>query len=182
MYSGISWTVEIPNTLATNYLANLNAYQQALQTQSQTLAVDVAAVDQAQASLAALATAARPEDVAVAKAQVDSALGAVQIAQGVYGNTVITAPGDGTVTAVSIIPGQIATANTPAIELYGSSTQKKVAIMIPNNAVIYRNGQDFVEKKTATGIVETYVTLGYSDASNVEVLTGLAVGDQVVTH
>ncbi len=178
----LSWTIAIPNTLAPNYLANYNAYQQALQTQTQVLAQDQAAIDQAQATLTALATAARPEDVAAAKAQVDSALGAVQIAQGAYSNTVITAPGDGKVTAVSIAPGQIAIANAPAIELYGTSTEKNVAIMIPKNAVISRNGQSFVEKKSGNGAVETAVTLGETDATNVEVLSGLAVGDQVVTH
>ena len=181
-YTDLSWTIAVPNTLAPNYLANLNAYQSALQTKTQVLAQDQAAVSQAQASLTALATTARPEDVAAAKAQVDSALGAVQIAQGAYSNTVITAPGDGKVTAVSITPGQIAMANASAIELYGSSTEKNVAIMIPNNAVVTRNGQNFVEKKEGNGIVETAVTLGVSDTANVEVLTGLSVGDQVVTH
>jgi multidrug efflux pump subunit AcrA (membrane-fusion protein) len=180
--SDSSWTVAVPNTLAANYLSNSNAYQQALQTQSQVLAQDQAAVDQAQATLTALVTTARPEDVAAAKAQVDNAEGAVEIAQGAYSNTIITAPGNGTVTAVSITPGQIAMANAAAIELYGASTQKTVAIMIPNNAVVSRNGQNFVEKKTTSGIVETAVTLGAADDTNVEVLTGLSAGDMVVTH
>lgn len=181
-YADTEWTITLPNTLAANYLTNLNAYQQALQTKSQAIAQAQAALDQAQASLTALVTAARPEDVASAKAQVDNALGAVQVAQGAYNNTVITAPGDGTVTTVSITPGQIALANAPAIELYGTSTDKTVAVMIPKNAVVTRNGQNFVQKKVGTTTVETQVTLGDSDSTNVEVLSGLVAGDMVVTH
>jgi HlyD family secretion protein len=181
-YSGTTWTIAIPNTLASNYLANSNAYQQALQTKTQVIAQAQAAMAQTQASLTALVAAARPEDVAQAKAQVDSALGAVQVAQGAYTNTIITAPGDGTVTTVSITPGQIAIANAPAIELYGTSTQKSVAVMIPRNAVVTRNGLSFVQKKDETTVVERAVTLGDTDGTTVEVLSGLSVGDQVVTH
>lgn len=181
-YSDTMWTIDLPNTLAPNYLTNFNAYQQAVQAKSQIIAQAQAAVDQAQASLTALVTAARPEDVASAKAQVDSALGAVQVAQGAYNNTIISAPGDGTVTSVSITPGQIAIANAPAIELYGTSTEKAVAVMIPQSSVITRNGQNFVQKKVGTTTVETQVTLGDTDGTNVEVLSGLVAGDMVVTH
>jgi len=73
-----------------------------------------ATLDQANASLTALVTAARPEDVAAAE-------GAVQIAQAAYENTIITAPTDGTVVSVNISPGQIATPNAPAIEFISSN-------------------------------------------------------------
>ncbi len=110
------WTIDIPNKKASNYLTNYNAYQSALQMQSQAVAGAQALLDQAQASLAALVSTARPEDIAIAKAQVDNAAGAVQIALAAYNNTVITAPSDGTILSVAITPGQIATPNTPAIE------------------------------------------------------------------
>lgn len=181
-YSGLSWTIAIPNTNAPNYLANLNAYKQAQVTETQVLATAKAALDQAQANLTMTATAARPEDVAAAQASVDSARGAVQIAQGAYNNTVITAPGSGTVTAVSITPGQIAVANAPAIELYATSVEKAVAVMVPNSAIVTRNGQSYIEKKTESGIVETAVATGASDAANTEIVSGLAAGDMVVTH
>ena len=60
---------------------------------------------------------ARSEDLEIAQAQVESTKGALEIAQGTYNNTIITAPVDGTITNVSITAGQIATPNTPAIEL-----------------------------------------------------------------
>ena len=116
------WVIEIPNKKAANYLTNLNAYQSALQTKNQTIANAKSALDQANASLVALVTTARPEDVAVAQAQVDSALGAVQIAEAAYGNTIIIAPSDGTVTSVTITPGQIAVPNSPAIEFISNNS------------------------------------------------------------
>ena len=115
-YTGTTWTINIPNTIAPNYLANYNAYQTALETKTQQIGNAQAVLDQANASLAALVTAARPEDVATAQAQVDNAEGAVQIAEAAYENTIITAPADGTIVSVAIAPGQIATPNAPAIE------------------------------------------------------------------
>ena len=111
------WTVDIPNKNGTNYVANLNAYQSAIQTKDQAIATAQATLDQANANLASIVTAARPEDVAGAQAQVNNALGAVQIAEAAYNNTIITAPIDGTVTSVVITAGQIAAPNAPAIEL-----------------------------------------------------------------
>jgi multidrug efflux pump subunit AcrA (membrane-fusion protein) len=104
------WVIEIPNKKASNYLANYNAYQLALQNKNQAIDVAQATLDQANASLAGLVATARPEDVATAK-------GALEIAQAAYNNTIITAPSDGTVTSVTIAEGQIATPNAAAIEL-----------------------------------------------------------------
>jgi len=115
-YAGSTWKIEIPNKSASNYLTNYNAYLSSLQTQSQAIASAQATLDQANASLVALVSSAREEDVAVAQAQVDNALGAVQIAEAAYKNTIITAPTDGTILSVSITPGQIAIQNAPAIE------------------------------------------------------------------
>jgi multidrug efflux pump subunit AcrA (membrane-fusion protein) len=116
LYTGTNWNINIPNEKAPDYLTNYDAYQTALQNQSQTVKSAQAVLDQANASLSDLAAAARPEDVAVAQAQVDNALGAVQIAQAAYDNTIIIAPEDGTITAISIAPGQIAMPNVPAIQ------------------------------------------------------------------
>jgi len=113
--TGAEFNVDVPNKNAPNYNSNSDAYQLALQTKEQTIASAQAALDQANASLTALVTAARPEDVAAAE-------GAVQIAQAAYENTIITAPNDGTVVSVSIAPGQIATPNTPAIEFISASS------------------------------------------------------------
>lgn len=115
-YVGTAWEIDIPNTTAPNYLANYNSYRSALQSQNETVGSAQANLDQANTSLAALVASARPEDVATAQAQMNNAEGAVQIAQAALQNTIISAPEDGTVVSVNIAPGQIATANSPAIE------------------------------------------------------------------
>ncbi len=181
-YGGTVWTIDIPNTKASNYVTNYNAYQAALQTKSQAIAAAQATLSQAQASLAAVASAARPEDVAAAQAQVENAKGALQIAQAAYQNTIITAPADGTVTAVSITPGQITAANSPAIEFLAKSTTKEVAILIPTSALIPKNGKYFVEKKNGDTVIEQEVIIGVEDDHNVEIISGLQANDEVVVH
>lgn len=116
-----TWNVAIPNTQSPTYLATYNAYQTALQTQTQTIATAQGAVDSAQANFDSTVAGARSEDLQIAQAQVQSAEGALQIAQGNYNNTIITAPVSGTITNVSITAGQIATPNTPVIELLSSN-------------------------------------------------------------
>ena len=71
-YIGSTWEIDIPNTTAPNYLANYNAYQSSLTTQAQVVASAQAVLDQAKAALTQVVTAARPEDVATAQAQVDA--------------------------------------------------------------------------------------------------------------
>ena len=115
--TGNEWTVTIPNTEAPTYLATQNAYQSALQNQAQAVSTTQGAVDAAQAGLNQELAGARSEDLDIAQAQVESTQGALQMAEGAYNNTIITAPVNGKIANVSITAGQIATPNTPAIEL-----------------------------------------------------------------
>jgi len=108
------WIIQIPNPKAANYLTNYNAYQLALQTKNQAIAMAQATLDQANASLASLIATPRLEDVATAK-------GALEIAQAALDNTIITAPSDGTVVSVAITEGQIATPNAPAIKFISNN-------------------------------------------------------------
>ena len=112
-----TWTIAIPNTESSNYLT----YYNALQGQTQATTAAQGAVDAAQANLNKTVSGARIEDLASAQAQVQSAEGALQIAQGAYNNTIITAPTAGVITNISITAGQIATPNTPAIELLSNN-------------------------------------------------------------
>jgi multidrug resistance efflux pump len=118
IYSNIDFKIEIPNKSAGNYNVNNNAYQLALQNKEQVIASAKAALDQANASLNVVVTNARPEDVMAAKAQVESAYGALMANPG-YSNTVILAPTDGIITDIHIKEGQAITSNIPAIEFLG---------------------------------------------------------------
>ena len=74
-------------------------------------------LDQANAALTLKESPARVEDIEMAKAQVESTQGALQVAQGAYNNTIITAPFDGKIINVAITAGQIATPGIAAIEI-----------------------------------------------------------------
>ncbi len=93
--------INIPNTIAPNYLANYNAYQCLRNTNSSNWK-RTSSTRSSQCIFDRSRHAARPEDVATAQAQVDNAEGAVQIAEAAYENTIITAPADGTIVSVAI--------------------------------------------------------------------------------
>ena len=113
LQTGINFNIEIPNKNAPNYNLNYNAYQLALQTQSQVVAGAQAALDQANVSLASTVTAARPEDVELAQASVDSAAAKIQ-------NAKIVAPISGTITQFDAKVGQLASPSTPLISIMSS--------------------------------------------------------------
>ena len=104
------WEINIPNKKATNYLANYNAYQSAIETKGRLVSLAQASLDQANSTLALKQTSARPEDVA-------GAFGALQVAQGAYNNNFIYATTDGVISVVNINPGEIVATNQKAISL-----------------------------------------------------------------
>jgi len=123
-FNSDSWTIEIPNTLASTYVANYNAYQAAFNTQAVGIATAKAAVSAAEATLATAKAgltlekaAARSADIEAAKARVLTANGQVQAAQASLENTIIRAPADGVITDVSIKPGEQAAALSGVIVL-----------------------------------------------------------------
>lgn len=113
--SGSVWTITIPNTKATNYTTNNNAYQQALSTQSQAVSSAQSLVAQRQAELAVKQASARTSDVDLAEADVLSAEGGLEAAQARYEDTIIRAPENGTVTRVDIKYGELADIQKTAI-------------------------------------------------------------------
>jgi len=117
VYTSDSWTVAIPNTFASNYVTNRNAYQAALETQSSSVSAAESAVNSAESDLnkavAALSlkkAEARPAEVQAAAAQVLSAQGQLQAAEADLENTIIRAPAGGTITKADVKPGELATA------------------------------------------------------------------------
>lgn len=101
-----TWTLQIPNTQAATYVTNYNAYQAALQNQTQAIASAQAAVDSAQAQLDLKQSPPRPEDLQAAQAQVQQAEAQLQSAENTYSDNIITAPIDGTITSVDATIGE----------------------------------------------------------------------------
>ncbi len=110
--AGDNWTVMIPNVQANGYLSNYNAYQTALQNQTQALVSGQASIDSAQAnldqaknSLAQKQQPATDAQIATAKSQVNTAQASLDTAQNNYNNDIITAPFDGQIAVLGVQKG-----------------------------------------------------------------------------
>lgn len=103
----VVWTIAIPNTKSSVYLANKNAYELAENTRDKVL------------SDLATTIGNNTGSSSVAKAQVDAARGAYQAALGAYQNNVITSPVHGIVTFVDpdLKGGQSVIANKSVISI-----------------------------------------------------------------
>ena len=175
-----TWVLSVPNKKSADYVAKQNAYQAALQTREQVTASADAAVTQAQANLDATVASARPEDVAAAAAQVESARGALEIAQAAFDARKIIAPADGKVTAIRVTAGQITSVNVPAIEIQTNESHVTVGVALPNDAIFDRDGQTYVLLKKEGGLQETRVKIGMHDGRYTEIVSGILAGDEVV--
>ncbi|HTL39545.1 MAG TPA: efflux RND transporter periplasmic adaptor subunit [Methylomirabilota bacterium] len=110
------YTVTIPNTLASDYLTNYNAYKAALTTLEQKKAQ------------------ARPEDITAAQASLASAKANLQIAQNAYSNNLIVAPIAGQITAVDVKLGEQVSALKEALILL-DQTSLHVESNIPESSI-----------------------------------------------
>jgi len=102
----IEWTINIPNTKSSVYLANKNAYELALENKEKILS-DLAF------------TIGDGSDTSVAKATVNAARGAYEAALGAYGNNLIVSPADGVVNFIdeNLKVGQSVTPNKTVISI-----------------------------------------------------------------
>lgn len=104
------WVIEIPNKKAVNYLTNYNAYQAALKTQESVLGIAQALIDQRTAELVLKQASATQAKLNLAKADILSAQGQLQLANANFEHTILRAPADGTITKVDIKIGELAQA------------------------------------------------------------------------
>jgi RND family efflux transporter MFP subunit len=106
---GGSWKVRIPNTGGVSYVTNLNAYNQAKETQEAAIAAAEAVLLQRQAELNLKRATARQPDVDAALADVITGQAGVEQALARLEKKILRAPADGTVTRVSVKVGEIVT-------------------------------------------------------------------------
>ncbi len=131
--SGGSFTVSVPNKKAANYLTNENAYNQALKTRDSAISSAESLVAQREAELLLKQAKARTSDVELGEADVLSAKASLSLAQSNYEDTLIRAPGDGTITKVDIKIGEVANANQTAIVVQDISNLYVEALINESN-------------------------------------------------
>ncbi|MBI5530003.1 MAG: efflux RND transporter periplasmic adaptor subunit [Candidatus Doudnabacteria bacterium] len=129
-----TWTVNLPNTQGVGYTSYLTAYQAAQQNQQSAVNAAQNAVNSAQAALDLKKSAARPEDLQAAQAQISSARALLQLAQNSYTNSIITAPIDGVITSVDAKIGETATVGKSVVSMI-SDQQFQVETYLSENEV-----------------------------------------------
>lgn len=162
-YSSDVWIVEIPNTKATSYIANLNAYNASLETRrvaitsaENTMASSQASLDQSIAQLNLKQAQARPADVENAQAQILSARGQLMSAEALFENTIIRAPVAGTVTKVDVKVGEQATALTPLVFLQDVDNLYVEGLVSEANIALVATGQKVTYTFDALGLTKEF--------------------------
>lgn len=102
-----NWTIPIPNTTSSSYVANSNAYEAARDTRDSAISSAQSAVDSAEAQLNLKRATARQPDVDSALADVITAQAGVESANARLEKKILRAPADGTITKVDIKVGEI---------------------------------------------------------------------------
>jgi HlyD family secretion protein len=136
-----TWTINIPNTQASTYVANYNAYQSAVQTQNSAILLAQNTVAAAQAALDLKKAQARPADLDAAQAAILSAQGQVLSAQSALDNTIIRAPANGTITSVDIKVGELASALKEVVVLQDVGSLHAEANVSEANIAALKLGQ-----------------------------------------
>ncbi len=172
-YGNGSWKVSIPNKISSNYSVNLNAYNNALQAREQALANAQIAITNAELSLDQKAAGARPEDVSSAQASLASA-------KLNYENTIIRAPFDGQIGAVSAAVGQQTNSQQGVATII---TKDKIAEISLNeiDVVNVKLGQpveltfDAIPNETFMGTVAQIDTVGTNSSNVVSFATKISI-------
>lgn len=165
--SGTTWTIELPNKKASDYLANYNAYQSALNTKAAAIASGEAIINQKEAELNLKLASARSADVDLAEADVLAARGEVERAQAAYNDNLIKAPQAGTITRVDTKYGELATASTPVITLEDIENLYVEALINESNIASLALAQPVVVTFDALPGAEFAGTISHIDPSAV---------------
>jgi HlyD family secretion protein len=188
IYPNDTWTVLIPNTKSSSYLANVNAYNAALQTQNQATVSTQAAVDNAQAGLTQAEqnlqlqqTPARPEDIQSAKAQVDAASAQLQNAQNNYNNDILIAPIDGIITSVDTkigetVAGSALVPGMDAVKMISGSKLEVIAYLSEADIGKIKVGDE------AKVTLDAYGSSAPFDASVIAIDPGATVQNGISTY
>lgn len=105
-YANSRWTIEVPNKQSSLYITNLNAFDLARIQQENAITAAEEALRLAEQNLTLDVAAPRSERLARAEAQVRQAEARLNRVSAQIEDHVLTAPFDGTVTKVDLVPGE----------------------------------------------------------------------------
>lgn len=172
------WTIEIPNTQSTSYIANLNAYELAVETQQKI-------ISELESDLGILEAQGETVEMKIAYANLVSAQGAYQLAVAKLEETIIRAPTEGTVTKIDATLGQVVEAHEEIVVVQDVGNLYVEANINESNILAIEAGQkveitfDAATTEIFEGLVE-YVDIAptvISDVVNYTVTTRFLVQD-----
>jgi len=201
-----SWTINIPNPQASGYLSASNAYQTALQNQTQALATAQQQVDAAQLSLTQAQDSYNQKVAPPTQAQLDSAQAQIQSAQAqlqaaeiAYDNNILKAPFDGIVaqlnnhkgdqvsgsdTVATIITAQqIANVSLNEVDVSKIKLGDKATLSfdaLPDLSLTGTVAEVDTLGTTTQGVVTYNVQIGL-DTQNDQVKPGMSVSADIIT-
>lgn len=156
------WEIQIPNTRSQTYLSNLNAYNAVLDARdvaitaaSNAVAAARAGVNQSQTQYTQVSQSARNEHIDAQRALIRQMEAAVEAAQVSLNNTVIYAPFDGIVTAVTGEIGEIVSPTAPVVAMM-SLDNFEIAVNISESDIEEMNLGD-----TATVSFDAYDDISF---------------------
>ncbi|MFM7088783.1 MAG: efflux RND transporter periplasmic adaptor subunit [Candidatus Paceibacterota bacterium] len=165
--SGTTWTIQLPNKKASNYLSNYNTYQAVINTKASALSSAQAVINQRDAELNLKLASARSADVDLAEADVLAARGEVERAQAAYNDNLIKAPQTGTITRVDTKYGELATASASVITLEDIENLYVEALINESNIASLALAQPVVVTFDALPGAEFAGTISHIDPSAV---------------
>lgn len=121
LYNNSLWEIQIPNRNAANYVTYLNAYELAVEQAENAIESAEQAVELATQEATLENAAPRDEALRRANATVASAAARLAAIDAQLADRVITAPFDGVVTSVEVLPGETVTAS-PIITVLANDT------------------------------------------------------------
>ncbi|EFK95066.1 Secretion protein HlyD [sediment metagenome] len=125
-YRRSSWTIDVPNTAATSYTSNKNAYELAKDNATAAIKTAEQALALARADATNQNAPARSEDIRKVDAAIAQARARLERIDASLSDLSLTAPFDGTITELDILPGETVT-TAPIVTLLTDSAFEVVA-------------------------------------------------------
>ena len=174
--SNYVWNIDVPNKNSASYTTNLSNYNNAVATKSSAISNTESLVRSAEANLSLKKAAARPADVSLRQADVLRAQGQLQSALGIYENTVIRAPANGTVTKMDLKVGELAKALENVITIQDVGALYVESNINESNITTLALGQNTEFTIDAFGPVKKFM------GKIVEIEPGATIKDGIVNY
>jgi len=165
------------------YEASINAARLGLSGSMSAVTGGTTAVKSAEGVLALAQAGPTANDVAMARAAVDSATAVLAGIDVTLRESALVAPFAGTITTLNAHLGQTIASGQLLVSIESAGGSKERALVVPTSAIIQDGGSAFVYKQNgSTAPLKTLVTTGLVSADGMtEITSGLREGDEILT-